>query len=133
MQFDDYATEVCADDTTHRIAGLWALEIVNCDVWSTFIEYAWRSAADVLMGQETKVCHVWDAASFESLARSAGWNMSIALGTVTDKDGKSCGLATGCKACIRLLRPQRGIVGLFCFFPRPIRLETRWVYAFRWR
>ena len=104
-------------DDGYRKKGLWALDIVNPNVWLGAVEVLASSAADFIAVQEAKV-EQEGKQNKEAAAKGQGWRVSINACGHGDGGGKSAGVAVGC-------RKHMGMEGSFADEELPEELRGR--------
>ena len=91
-----------AADDRHKKLGLWAIESHNGGAWSATTRHLLATAADVVLGQETKVPQGERREQSEQTARNSGWSTAIAACTITEGGGHSAGVAVATRTHIGL-------------------------------
>jgi hypothetical protein len=95
---------VHAGSTLQRDAGVWALDSVNANGWSSVATYLDKSTADFAMLQASKVLEGQPIASAERSAKTCGWIMAVSPALCTDAGGVSAGVALASHAFIGMAR-----------------------------
>ena len=85
-------------DACHRRSGLWAIDTVNANGWAGAEGYLERSAADVVLIQETKCTSGRRALTAERAAARARWGLLITPAVNTELDGVSAGVAVAARS-----------------------------------
>ena len=97
-------------DTSHREAGLWAIDTLNPNAWNSAAEFLRLSSADFFLTQEVKKRAGDECDAAESTARTAGWSVSIAPCRITAKQACSAGVAVGARSHIGMSKPQTSLL-----------------------
>ena len=97
-----------AEDAVHRDLGLWAIDSVNANVWSTLRAYVAISAADAFVAQEAKVTAGDAVRSAEDSLATIRWRASVQPCGFGPAGGPSAGTAVGVRQHIGLGLPSFG-------------------------
>ena len=97
---------LATNDTSHRSAGLFAVDTVNPNARGAGAEYLQRTSADVVLGQEVKLPYGYPCEAAEQAARNAKWKLSIEPCLVTKAGGKSAGTAVATRSYIGMSTPK---------------------------
>jgi hypothetical protein len=80
----------------HVRKGWWAFDTINPNCWRGAVAYAVGTAADFLAVQEARVARA-EVEDLEQAARNSGWRTQIQPCNVTEKNGRSAGVAVACR------------------------------------
>ena len=97
-------TFVDASSSLHKDLGLWAVDTVNPNGWSGMLKYLSQSSAEVVLGQESKVCSGDSKVAAEKAAATSGWGAVLSPARVTDAGGISSGVMCAAKSFIGMAR-----------------------------
>ena len=86
---------------SHVKAGLWAIDTFNANAWAGAARYLKCTAADFVLGQETKV-EADAKKEVEDSLRNDGWRITIQPCNTAQKGGKSAGTVIGTRKHIGL-------------------------------
>ena len=83
-------------NTDHVKQGWWAFDTINPNCWKGAATFAGGTSADFMAVQEAKVtgCETDDQ---EQVARNSGWRTAIEPCNITEKNGRSAGVAVACR------------------------------------
>ena len=102
------AEGIRADSKVHADIGLWAFETFNANAWTSLLGYIQRTAADFLVGQETKLRAGDDIASAEDAMANKGWRGRITPCNNGPAGGPSAGTTVMARRHIGLSHPPSG-------------------------
>ena len=91
---------VDASSSLHKDLGLWAVDAVNPNGWSGMLKYLSQSSAEVVLGQESKVCSGDSKVAAERAAATSGWGAVLSPARDTDAGGISSGVMCAAKSFI---------------------------------
>jgi hypothetical protein len=80
---------IMADSNVHKELGLWAIDSVNGNSWSSGSKYLEFSGADIVCFQETKLKEDDAIKSAEDTAMRLVWELSLSRATNGERGGAS--------------------------------------------
>ena len=83
-------------NTSHEASGCWAFDTINPNCWGGAVGYTAGTKADFVAAQETKVPEQ-EVDDKVQAARNAGWKVAIEPCNITTLNGRSAGVAVGCR------------------------------------
>ena len=83
---------IMADSKVHRKLGLWAIDSVNGNSWSSGSKFLEFTGADIVLFQETKLRGDDLLRSAEDTAGRLGWELSLGKVALGAKGGASVGM-----------------------------------------
>ena len=97
---------IMADSMTHRKLGLWAIDTVNGNSWSSGSKFLEFTGADVALFQETKIREEDALRSAEDTAGRLGWKLSLSKACLGKNGGSSAGLGIAVKRNMGMALPD---------------------------
>ena len=94
----DVPVAVAVAEDFHRRQGLWAIDTVNANGWAGSESYLERSAADVVLLQETKCTSGRRTLAAERAAARAKWGLLVTPAVDTEQNGVSAGVAVAARS-----------------------------------